>query len=198
MFGEGSRSNACSVCFITTDCQLVSIRIPQHLLLRSGHTHSRDLLLLRKLPQSTINSDLDFIATVFDTIQSSRLCLKVYPLIPFHHSKVNVITFLCLMYSQAIEVLICESGQSHLPLYFISQMIDKALKRLPLDCSSGTPSDLLKDHLSRMRQIIALYMSVQGEKRAIAQVTRIHCRCYTHTVYHTVHTWERNNVLKRV
>ena len=77
LFGKGSHSCTSSVVFITVDGQIVSLAIPQHLLLRSGHTHSRDLLLLRKLPQSIGTSDSDFIATVFDTMQSSRLILKV-------------------------------------------------------------------------------------------------------------------------
>jgi hypothetical protein len=137
LFGKGSHSCTSSVVFITVDGQIVSLAIPQHLLLRSGHTHSRDLLLLRKLPQSIGTSDSDFIATVFDTMQSSRLILK------------------------AVDVLINDSPQSGLPVYFIAEMIGRAVKRLPPDITPGSPTSQLKDHLTRIRQIVVLYTAIR-------------------------------------
>lgn len=75
--GDPQWRSSSNVMLITAEGQLVELSVPQHLLLRSGRSHSRDLLLLRKLPHAITIGDTDLIATAFDTLQSSRIVLKV-------------------------------------------------------------------------------------------------------------------------
>ena len=74
--GDPQRHVGSNVMLITAEGQLVDLSVPQHLLLRSGRSHSRDLLLLRKLPQAITVGDTDLIATAFDTLAglSLRCC----------------------------------------------------------------------------------------------------------------------------
>ena len=76
--GDSQCCGNTNVMLITAEGQLVELSVPQHLLLRSGRSHSRDLLLLRKLPHATTIGDTDLIATAFNTLQSSRIILKVH------------------------------------------------------------------------------------------------------------------------
>ena len=75
--GDSQQSGSTDVMLITAEGQLVELSVPQDLLLRSGRSHSRDLLLLRKLPHAIIIGDTDLISTAFNTLQSSRIVLKV-------------------------------------------------------------------------------------------------------------------------
>ena len=59
-------------------------------------------------------------------------------------------------------MLINDSPQSGLPVYFIAEMIGRAVKRLPPDITPGSPTSQLKDHLTRIRQIVVLYTAIRG------------------------------------
>ena len=81
VFGEpqgDSLLKGTDVMLITAEGQLVELSVPQHLLLRSGRSHSRDLLLLRKLPHAITTGDTDLVMTACDTLQSSRIIVKVH------------------------------------------------------------------------------------------------------------------------
>ena len=77
IFGNHKRLPKSQVLLLTKEGQLVSFVIPLHMLLKSGSTHARDLLLLRKLPKAMAIGDSDLIGTAFGTIQSTRLILQV-------------------------------------------------------------------------------------------------------------------------
>ena len=109
--GDSQWCGSTNVMLITAEGQLVELSVPQHLLLRSGRSHSRDLLLLRKLPHATTSGDTDLIATAFSTLQSSRIILKVHI---EHHKCTNhlqlcnetvfIITYCVVMFGYTIAL----------------------------------------------------------------------------------------------
>ena len=63
-------------------------------------------------------------------------------------------------------MLLRESARSSLPLSFVVQMIHKVVGRIKSanECGSqlSSPTNLLKEHLTRLLQVIQLFVSLQG------------------------------------